>query len=110
MAEVIGERLDYGTLLLGTKFSKREGAAMNLRRFYAINQIEYCRNFIFRRYFPSHLIFATSCEMGLWRLSAHQIREIFGSRVAKHAFVKQYDKVSTFLRSETAPKICPTSG
>ena len=24
---------------------------MNLRRFYAVNQIEYCRNFMFKRHF-----------------------------------------------------------
>lgn len=27
---------------------------MNLRRFYAISQIEYCRNFIVMRNFPVH--------------------------------------------------------
>jgi len=31
---------------------QRERAAMNLRRFYAVSQIEYCRNFIFKRNFP----------------------------------------------------------
>ena len=30
---------------------------MNLLRFYAIWQIEYCRNFIFKRNFPIHKIF-----------------------------------------------------
>ena len=123
--EVIGERLDYWTLLVGPKFSKREQGAMNLRRFYAVNQIEYCRNFIFKRNFPIHRIFERSCEMGLWRLTAHKIGEIFGVRVTKklkgklnttleqiehghhifrayfkHAFVKQYEKFSTFLRNE----------
>jgi hypothetical protein len=123
--EVIGERLDYWTLLLGPKFSKREQGAMNLHRFYAVNQIEYCRNFIFKRNFPIHRIFERSCEMGLWRLTAHKISEIFGVRVTKklkgklnttleqiehghhifrayfkHAFVKQYEKFSTFLRNE----------
>src|SRR6266704_5919429 len=61
--EVIGERLDYWTLLLGPKFSQREREAMNLHRFYAVNQIEYCRNFIFKRHFPIHRIFERSCEM-----------------------------------------------
>lgn len=123
--EVIRERLDYWTLLLGPKFSKRERGAMNLHRFYAINQIEYCRNFIFKRTFPIHRIFERSCEIGLWRLTANRISEIFGSRVTrklkgklnttleqiehghhifrayfKHAFVKQYEKFSTFLRNE----------
>jgi hypothetical protein len=123
--EVIGQRLDYWTLLLGPKFSKRERGAMNLHRFYAVNQIEYCRNFIFKRNFPIHRIFERSCELGLWRLTANKISEIFGSRVTKklkgklnttveqiehghhifrayfkHAFVKQYEKFSTFLRNE----------
>ena len=98
---------------------------MNLRRFYAINQIEYCRNFIFKRHFPIHKIFERSCEIGLWRLTAHKISEIFGTRITKklkgklnttleqiehghhifraycrNAFVKQYEKFSTFLRNE----------
>jgi hypothetical protein len=123
--EVIRQRLDYWTLLLGPKFSKRERGAMNLHRFYAVNQIEYCRNFIFKRHFPIHRIFERSCEMGLWRLTADKISEMFGVRVPKklkgklhttleqiehghhifrayfkHAFVKQYEKFSTFLRNE----------
>ena len=98
---------------------------MNLHRFYAVNQIEYCRNFIFKRHFPIHRIFERSCEIGLWRLTANKISEIFGVRVTKktegetqhhleqiehghhifrayfkHAFVKQYEKFSTFLRNE----------
>ena len=98
---------------------------MNLRRFYAVNQIEYCRNFIFKRHFPIHQIFERTCEIGLWRLTANKIAEIFGSRLTKklkgklhttleqiehghhifrayfkHAFVKQYEKFSTFLRNE----------
>jgi hypothetical protein len=124
-ADVIRKRLEYWTLVLGPKFSKRERAAMNLSRFYAINQIEYCRNFIFKRHFPIHKIFERSCEIGLWRLTAHKISEIFGTRITKklkgklnttleqiehghhifrayfkHAFVKQYEKFSTFLRNE----------
>ena len=62
--EVIRKRLDYWTLLLGPKFSKTGAGAMNLRRFYAVNQVEYCRNFIFKRHFPIHKIFERSCEIG----------------------------------------------
>src|SRR5438552_10357787 len=123
--EVIRKQLDYWTLILGPKFSKKERDAMNLSRFYAVHQIEYCRNFIFKRHFPIHRIFERSCEMGLWRLTAHKVSEIFGVRVTKklkgklnttleqvehghhifrayckHAFVKQYEKFSTFLRNE----------
>jgi hypothetical protein len=44
--------LDYWTLILGPKFSPKERKQLNLSRFYAIAQIEYCRNFIFKRHFP----------------------------------------------------------
>jgi hypothetical protein len=123
--DVIRARLEYWTLILGPKFSKRERAAINLRRFYAVNQIEYCRNFIFKRHFPIHRIFERSCEISLWRLTANKISEIFGHRITtklkgklnttleqiehghhifrayfKHAFLKQYEKFSTFLRNE----------
>jgi len=124
-AESIGKQLDYWTFLLGPKFSKKERSLMNLSRFYAIAQIEYCRNFIFKRHFPIHKIFERSCELGLWRLTAHRISEIFGVRLNKrlrgklatvieqiehghhvfraywkNSFLKQYEKFSRFLRNE----------
>jgi hypothetical protein len=124
-AEIIGKQLDYWTFLLGPKFSKQERTQMNLSRFYAIAQIEYCRNFIFKRHFPIHKIFERSCELGLWRLTAHRISEIFGVRLTKrlrgklatvieqiehghhvfraywkNSFLKQYEKFSRFLRNE----------
>lgn len=124
---IIRKQLDYWTLILGPKFSKKERSQMSLSRFYSIAQIEYCRNFIFKRHFPIHKIFERSCQMGLWRLTAHKISEIFGLRVtrklkgklhttleqiehghhifrayAKNAFVKQYEKFSTGARVESA--------
>jgi hypothetical protein len=123
--EIIRKRLDYWTLILGPKFSAKERKQLNLSRFYAISQIEYCRNFIFRRNFPIHKLFERSCELGLWRLTADKIAAIFGSRLHrrhrgklatvidqiehghhvfrayfKSAFLKQYEKFSTFLRNE----------
>ena len=68
---------------MGPKFCKKERSQMNLSRFYAITQIEYCRNFIFKRHFPIHKIFERSCELGLWRLTANRISEIFGVRLNK---------------------------
>ena len=47
--DIIRKRLEYWTLIVGPKFSKRERQKMNLSRFYAICQIEYCLNFIFAR-------------------------------------------------------------
>jgi hypothetical protein len=123
--QIIRKQLDYWTLILGPKFSKKERGQMSLSRFYAIAQIEYCRNFIFKRHFPIHKIFERSCEIGLWRLTANRISEIFGVRLNKrlngklatvidqiehghhvfraywkHAFLKQYEKFSRFLRNE----------
>lgn len=80
---VIQKRLGHWTLRLGPNFSKRERAAMNLSRFYAINQIEYCRNFIFKRHFPIDKLFERSCEIGLWRMTANKISEVFGIRITK---------------------------
>src|SRR5205823_6132691 len=75
-------RPEHWTFLPGPKFSK-ERAQMNLSRFYALAQIEYSRNFIFKRHFPIHKIFERTCEIGLWRLTAHRISEIFGVRLNK---------------------------
>ena len=122
---LIRKQLDYWTLILGPKFSKKERSQMNLSRFYAIAQIEYCRNFIFKRHFPIRKIFERSCEIGLWRLTANRISEIFGVRLSKrfrgklatvidqiehghhvfraywkNAFLKQYEKFSRYLRNE----------
>lgn len=123
--DVIRQRLEYWTLTLGPRFSEQERRAFNLGRFYAISQIEFCRNFIFRRNFPIHKIFERSCELGLWRFTVDKISQVFGTRVTKklrgklhstlekidhghhiwrvyfkNAFLKQYEKFSTFLRTE----------
>jgi hypothetical protein len=57
--DIIRQRLDYRTLIVGPKFSAKERKRINLSRFYAISQIEYCRNPRFRggATFPS-----TSCS------------------------------------------------
>jgi hypothetical protein len=82
---IIRRQLDYWTLILGAKCSKKERGEMNLSRFYAMAQIEYCRNFIFKRHFSIHKIYERSCEIGLWRLTANRISEIFGVRLNKRA-------------------------
>src|SRR3974390_2625482 len=122
---IIRERLDYWTLILGPKFSAKERKRIKLSRFYLISPIESCRNFIFKRNFPIHKLFERSCELGLWRLTSHKISDIFGQRLHrrisgklatvidqiehghhvfrayfKHAFLKQYEKFSRYLRNE----------
>jgi DNA-binding PadR family transcriptional regulator len=103
--QLIRQRLDYWTFLLGPKFSERERKAMNLSRFYAISQIEYCRNFIFKRNFPIRNLFQRSCELGLLLLTADKMERVeHGHHILrayfKNAFVKQYEKFLTFLRGE----------
>ena len=80
---------------------------------------------MFKRHFPIHKIFERSCELGLWRLTANRISEIFGVRLTKklrgqlstvieqiehghhvfrvnfkNALLRQYEKFSRFLRNE----------
>lgn len=122
---IIRQRLDYWTLVLGPKFSKTDRAAVHLRREYSLNQVEYCRNFIFRRHFPIHQIFERSCELGVFRLTADIITQIFGVRkhtrfrgklqtmlekvdhghhvwrvYCKSLVARMYEKFGTFLRVE----------
>lgn len=124
-AEVIRKRIEHWTIILAPKFSEHERKAINLQRYYAISQIEFCWNFIFRRNFPIHKIFERSCELGLWKFTVDKISEVFGVRLTKklrgklqttlekiehghhifrayfkNAFMKQYEKFSTFLRIE----------
>lgn len=124
-AEGLQKRLDRWTFLLGPKFSEKERAAVKLNRKYSINQVEYCRNFIFQRNAPIHKIFERSCEMGLVGLTADKVLQIFGFRkhkrlrgklytmlekidhghhvlraYAKDAMARMYEKFSTFLRVE----------
>src|SRR5919199_6407686 len=47
-ADIIRKRLDYWTWLVGPKFSSKDGEAITLSRHYSIQQVEYCRNLIFR--------------------------------------------------------------
>jgi hypothetical protein len=124
-AQLIRSRLDYWTLIVGPKFSKKDRQAINLGRYYSLQQVEYCRNLVFRRNFPIHRLFERSCDLGLLRLSADRIAQVFGWRLhkriggkltsvlertehghhvlrayAKNAVMRMYQKFSTFLRLE----------
>ena len=126
--ELIRKRLEYWTLILSPKFSLRERQTMNLHRYYFISQVEFCSNLIFRRHFPIDRLFKRSCELALACISADKISQFFGQRITrclkgnlhttldaiyyghhvlrayfKHSFVKQYEKLRTFLRIETCP-------
>jgi hypothetical protein len=84
-----------------------------------------CRNFIFRRNFPIHKLYERSCDLGLFRLTADKLSQMFGFRLhkrmrgklatvlekmehghhvlracGKNAVSRMYEKFSTFLRLE----------
>jgi len=124
-ADRIRQRLDYWAWLLGPKFSQKDRQAINLSRHYSLQQVEYCRNFILRRNAPIHKLFERSCDLGLLRLSADKISQMFGFRLhkrlpgklqsvlekiehghhvlracAKNAVLRMYEKFSIFLRLE----------
>ena len=125
--ELMQSRIDYWALIVAPKFSARERAACaGLHRVYAGMQIEYCRNFIFKRHWPIRSIFQRSCELGLYLLTADRIAVLFGQQrrlktlsgkwqnvleridhgqhvfrtYYKNSFLKQYEKAATFLRQE----------
>jgi len=123
--DIIQKRLNYWTFVLGPKFTKRDRRAALLERSYYVHQVEYCQNFIFKRNHPIRKIFERSCELALWRMTGERIWRAFGrghrdrikgklqtimERIEhgqhvfraywKHAWVKQYEKYSTYLRNE----------
>ena len=124
-ADLIRKRLDYWTWIVGPKFSKTDRQVINLKRHYSIQQVEYCRNLIFRRSFPIHKLFERSCDIGLLRMLPDKITQIFGFRLhkklrgklqtvlekvehghhvfracGKNAVLRMYEKFTTFLRLE----------
>jgi len=125
--KTIQQRIDYWALIVAPKFSARERlACAGLHRVYAGMQIEYCRNFIFKRHWPIRSIFHRSCELGLYLLTADRVAVLFGQQrlrktisgkwqnvleridhgqqvfrtYYKNSFLKQYEKAATFLRQE----------
>ena len=124
--KTIQQRIDYWAFILAPKFSPKERAAGGgLRRLYVMEQIEYCRNFIFKRSWPIRSIFQRSCELGLYLLTADRIVALFGKQNTRrvrgklqnvmervdhgrhvfrtwcrNSFLKQYQKAATFLRME----------
>jgi hypothetical protein len=120
------QRIDYWTFIVAPKFSAKERTACGgLHRLYVMEQIEYCRNFIFKRSWPIRSIFQRSCELGLYLLTAERIVALFGKQNTRrvrgklqnvmervdhgmhvfrtwcrNSFLKQYEKAATFLRLE----------
>jgi hypothetical protein len=102
--DIIRKRLDYWTLILGPKFSAKERKQLNLSRFYAISQIEYCRNFVFKRNFPIHKLFERSCELGMWRLIADKIASIFSTETGDAWLLHPADQLAARLTRDGDPE------
>jgi hypothetical protein len=121
-AAIIRTRLEHLTWVVGPKFSKKDRQAINLSRFYSLQQVEYCRNLIFRRNFPIHKLFERSCDLGLLRLSADRIAQVFGWRLHKrlsgklssvlertdhgHHVLRAYAKNAVMRMYESSPPSC----
>ena len=111
--------------------AKERAACGGLRRLYVMEQIEYCRNFIFKRSWPIRSIFQRSCELELYLLTADRIVAPFGrqntrrvrgklqnvmERVdhgmhvfrtwCRNSFLKQYEKAAT--SNARPPPSCAT--
>src|ERR1700732_823197 len=68
--------MDYGEAVANAYWLSNPGH-------YCFQQVEYCRNFVFRRNFPIHKQFERSCDLGLLRLTADKISQVFGWRLHK---------------------------
>lgn len=125
-ARTIQQRIEYWLHILGPKFTPRERERCSgLHRFWSMRQVEYCRNFVFKRAFPLRELFERSCELGLYLLTADRLVNILGQQVRRHirgkldpvlervehgffvfrahwkqSFLKQYMKCHRFLRNE----------
>lgn len=132
-AKTIRQRLNYWAFTLGPKFSVKERlACKGLARSWAIQQVEYCWNVIFKRNWPIRHIFERSCELSLYSFTADRISQIFGHRISRHfhgklqtvleniehgrhvfraywknGFLRQYEKWRTYLRMELLSNCLP---
>lgn len=123
--QIIKERLDHWSAIVGPRFSEQEHQSLNLDRFYSISQIEYCRNFIFKGHISIKNMFERACELSLIHITSDKIARIFGQRITqktkgklqtlltrlddgqhvfraffKHSALKQYEKSFRLLRNE----------
>jgi len=116
-ADLISERIAYWLVKIGPKLEKHP-----MCHEYFIDQIEYCRNFIFKSHSYLSELFKRSCELSLQLISTDNVRQIFASKAKeediskrlnrieegyyvfkawfKRCSIKQYRKYSNFLRYE----------
>ena len=115
--DLIRERINYWLGIIGPKMDKHP-----MRYDYFIDQIEYCRNFIFKSHSYLSELFKRICELSLQLISTDSVRQIFASKAKeeeiskkltrieegyyvfkawfKRCGIKQYRKYSNFLRYE----------
>ena len=131
--KIIRQRLNYWTFTLSPKFSAKERlACKGLGRSWAIQQLEYCWNIVFKGHWPIRHIFERCCELSLYSFTADRISQIFGHRISRHfhgklqtvleniehgrhvfraywknGFLRQYEKWRTYLRLELLSNCLP---
>ena len=88
-ADLISGRVTYWLEIIGPRLEKYP-----LRYSYFIDQIEYCRNFIFKSHSYLSELFKRSCELSLQLISTDSIRQIF-DKMARTAAGKMLDLVAT---------------
>lgn len=132
-AKTLRQRLSYWSFVLGPKFSDKERQACGgLQRSWAVQQVEYCWNVVFKRNWPIRHIFERCCELSLYSFTADRIGQLFGHRITrnlhgklqtllekvdqgrhvfraywKNSFLKQYEKWRTYLRLEVVSNHLP---
>lgn len=116
-AGLIKERINYWIEQIGPELEQYP-----MHYSYFIDQVEYCRNFIFKSHHYLSALFKRSCELSLQLISTDTIRQIFACRARdediskrlnhiqegyyvfksffKRCSVKQYRKFSNYLRFE----------
>lgn len=123
---VLQERCDYWAAKVAPSFSPAERAAMDLRYRYSLAQIELATDVVFAAPSPLRALFRRAVELGLLMGGADRTTHLFGRQItaryggklqtvldrrneghpilraySQTAFVKQYEKAETLLRTET---------
>lgn len=123
---LIEQRCDHWARQLAPAFSQAERAALPLSYRYSVAQIELATDVIFRRSAPLKALFQRATELGVWLGGADRTTHLFGRQITQRyqgklqtvldrrnegqpilrsyyqsSFVKQYEKGSRLLRTET---------
>jgi hypothetical protein len=80
-ADIIRKRLDYWILILGRSSPPRNVSSSTCHAFMRSPRSSIAATSPSSATSPIHKLFERSCSLGLWRLTADNLAEIFGTRV-----------------------------